>query len=266
MRLISSPLPGAMPTVRTTLALVLLAAACGGSSKNTAVGNGGGPVGPLGPVPTISFDTTAGDWGEFRTSGLPAVSHDGTRVLIERVDNDGGRGAPNLTLAVRDRADAKVAEYVVLTADSAAGSSDDSGEIAPAKPDVTAANAWLADQHRSAAFTVLAPGTVDSDSESILEQTRWSVAVGDATITLDQDAKLVVVQGGKPVLSKTMSAWIAPSYPMYPNAPADEQCSNPHFVDAAYIDPAHKLALLRVAYTGTDSCWEPASELHVVAW
>ena len=44
------------------------------------------------------------------------------------------------------------------------------------------------------------------------------------------------------------------------------QCSNPHFVDAAYIDPAHKLALLRVAYTGTDSCWEPASELHVVAW
>lgn len=266
MRLTHSPLPVAIPSVRTTLALVLLAAACGGSSKTSGVGNGGGPVGPLGPSPTVAFDASAGDFGAFQTTGLPAVSHDGTRVLIEVVDNDGGRGAPNLTLAVRDRADAKLAEHVVLTADDAAGSPDDGGEPSVVAPDLTAANAWIGEQHRAAGFTALAAGTVDSDAESILEQTKWTVAVGDATITLDQDAHLAVTQGGKQVVAKTMSAWIAPSYPMYEGAPADEQCSNPLYVDAAFVDPAHRLALLRVAYIGTDSCWEPASELHVVAW
>lgn len=265
MRLTSSSLPGAIRPVRTTFALVLLAAACGGSSKNASVGNGGGPTGPLGPAPTVSFDTTEGDWGAFHTTGLPAVSHDGTRVIVEHVDNDGGRGAPNLALVVRDRADAKVAEHVVLTADAAAGA-DETGDMTPAKPDLDAANAWLVAQHTQAAFTPLAAGTVTSDAEGILEQTNWTIVAGDATIKVDQDARLVVVQGGKEVAERTMSAWIAPSYPMYEGAPADEQCSNPLYIEAAYVDPAHKLALLRVAYTGTDSCWEPASELHVVAW
>ena len=45
-----------------------------------------------------------------------------------------------------------------------------------------------------------------------------------------------------------------------------EICHNPAFLDSAYLDAGRKTALLIVQYDGTDTCWEPAAQEHVIAW
>ena len=31
-------------------------------------------------------------------------------------------------------------------------------------------------------------------------------------------------------------------------------------------DIEHKLALVEIAYNGTDMCWEPSAQHHVISW
>jgi hypothetical protein len=44
------------------------------------------------------------------------------------------------------------------------------------------------------------------------------------------------------------------------------RCSNPDFLRDAFVAADAKLVVVRVAYRGTDTCWEPTSQLHVIAW
>jgi hypothetical protein len=32
------------------------------------------------------------------------------------------------------------------------------------------------------------------------------------------------------------------------------------------VNLEHKVAILTIGYTGTDTCWEPSDAPHVVAW
>lgn len=44
------------------------------------------------------------------------------------------------------------------------------------------------------------------------------------------------------------------------------KCENPALLSAAFVAPAARLAVVEIAYEGTDTCWAPASQLHVVVW
>ena len=104
--------------------LLLTLAACGGSTKST-IGNVAGAGGPPGPAPTVAWSGGApadGD-GSFATTGLPAVADDGSRVLYDWQQGDGGRGYPNLRLVTVDRADQVIDTRVVLDVEAVEGTS-----------------------------------------------------------------------------------------------------------------------------------------------
>lgn len=266
MSLTPAAKPAPLATMRIALGSLLLAAACGGASHPTAIGNGAAGGGPVGPAPTVGWHTDNGtDWGgDFTVTGTPALSADGGSVLIARQGEDGARGAPNLALEVRGRDDRATATRVVLTADQAVG--DESQEPVAPKPDIDGANAWIAAQHAQAAFAPIAVAEVTDDGNGFLDSSEWRVAAGTIGLTFDASAHLVVTDGGKPVIDRTMDAWLVKPYAPYDGAGPDEFCDNPIALREAYVDAAHRVAVVLVAYRGTDTCWEPDSEYHVVAW
>ncbi len=256
--------PGPLPSMRFVLGLTLLAAACGSSTRSTAIGNAAS-AGPVGPAPTIGWQTSDGDWGgDFTVSGAPAIAADGASVLIASQGEDGARGAPNLTLEVRGRDDRAIATRVVLTADQAVG--DESQEPVPPKPDIAGANTWLAAQHAQAGFAPLAVAEVKAEGEDDFTAGSWTAASGAVAVRFDASARLVITVDGAPVVDRAMDAWETKPYPMYAGAGPDEQCTNPIALREAYLDATHRVAVLMVSYRGTDTCWEPDSQYHVVAW
>ena len=143
---------------------------------------------------------------------------------------------------------------------------DDQDPTLIAAPDVTDDNAWLAEQHQRAGWRPLTATEVKSDGDSLLDAAHWTAAAGEVALTFDDTGHLVITAGGATVVDRTMTAWLAPGGPMYPGAGPDEQCSNPIALTEAYVDAGHKLALVRVRFRGTDTCWEPDGAFHVVAW
>ena len=49
-------------------------------------------------------------------------------------------------------------------------------------------------------------------------------------------------------------------------AGATEICSNEAFLSAVSVDPDRNIAVVTIAYMGSDTCWEPAAQEHVVQW
>jgi hypothetical protein len=50
------------------------------------------------------------------------------------------------------------------------------------------------------------------------------------------------------------------------HAPGRDQCENPAKLGHAWVDADRRVALVEVIYNGTDLCWEPSPQLHVVSW
>ncbi|MBK9037109.1 MAG: hypothetical protein IPL61_38675 [Myxococcales bacterium] len=249
--------------MRTFGCLLVLAAACGGPSRGGTIANHGG-AGPTGPAPTIAWSGgPPGEGGSFTATGLPAIAAGGDEVLVADIGEDGARGMPNLALVARGRDDRERARRVVLTADAAEAQDPDQPMAAP---DVAGANAWLAEQHQRAAWTPLVAAAITANDESALAAERWAATSGDVALTFDDSGHVVITVAGAAVVDRLMTAWLAPDAPMYPGAGPDEQCYNPIALAAAYLDGAHKLALVRVTFRGNDSCWEPDGAYHVVAW
>jgi hypothetical protein len=43
-------------------------------------------------------------------------------------------------------------------------------------------------------------------------------------------------------------------------------CSNPAFLSGAYHATEINALVVDIGYKGTDTCWEPSDQLHVIAW
>jgi hypothetical protein len=219
-------------------ALVMMAACGGGTAAPVHVDNA--TSAPAGPAPTIAWAATdGGDFdGDFEISGLPAISADGTLIVYAHQGEDGARGEPNLTIVVKDTADAVVHREVVL---------EYADQFAPPSPDaIAAANRYLAAQ----AWTPIQPAHV------VASDPYAGVPFSDsASATL----------GGRTVrfAASEHPAWAVPDAPMYPGAA--EMCSNPAYLGGAWIAPDRGVALVLISYLGNDSCWEPDSEEHVVS-
>lgn len=210
------------------LLLIVLAGCAGGAAPAATPANTTTPPAPVadGPPPSVA---RVGPYQGFTATGLPAVTSDGTSVVIAEQREDGARGEPNLAIVVRDLADTTVHEHVVLDPERAPE---------PSEARLADANAYLARLHRERG---LIPLTRDPDGVRV----TWT------------EPRLAVEAGGAVVVERDLPAWIAP--------PRGE-CTNPSHLGEVWGAPGQRFVLLRISYAGTDLCWEPDSAWHVVSW
>jgi hypothetical protein len=57
-------------------------------------------------------------------------------------------------------------------------------------------------------------------------------------------------------------AWLAKQH----TPVAGLTCENPAFLKAVYHATGINVVVVQIAYHGTDTCWEPADQLHAVTW
>lgn len=250
--------------MRTSLlasTLVLAAAACG-SRSSTPIGNTGGPM-PTGPAPSVTMQATdGGDFpSTFVATGLPAISNDGKSVAIAVIGEDGARGAPNLAVIEKDRADAVVHEVVVQSADDGEATMGDEGAPVVPTAQLDLANRYLTQTHGARGWFALAPMTLDGNPDEGYGSTF--VAHGAGVDLRWDEGKVLVTIAGKTVVDRQTKGWTAVTGPRCDGC---DECSNPSFLGGAWIDAERKLIVARIAYTGNDTCWEPDSEQHVIAW
>jgi hypothetical protein len=203
---------------------------------------------PTTPAPSIAWAT-----GTFDRTGFPAVSNEGQLVVFATSENDAGRGNANLGLESRTRADIVDQKIKVLAVAEFEKMVNDDGPTPALAQRITAANSWLIDLHRRVDLRPLPAMVVDATDA----WTQHAAKLADVRLDWQND-HLTITKAGKPLLSRdTPVTW---------HAHDRDQCSNPAKLGNAWVDAERRIALVEVAYNGSDMCWEPSAQLHVVAW
>lgn len=228
--------------MRALVALpVAVVAACGGAPAPAPLSQQrDAPALATGPAPVIGWA-----FNRFTVTGLPAVAADGSLAVATVRDPDGGRGYPNLTLVVRDRSDRLVNTIEVMAANEYEpfDAQDDAGPQLAAR--IASANRALGELHARVSLVPMVP------AEGIAAE--WSAP--RLHVRTPDGRQLHAVDG---------TSWLAPSGPRCQQCPP---CENPAYVASMHAAPSvERVLLVTIAYEGTDSCWEPASQPHVVAW
>jgi hypothetical protein len=204
------------------------------------------------PPPTVAW---RGHDIAITITGLPAIAGDGSSIVIAHRDSDGGRGNPNLTLVEKDRGDRVVRQLAVITATEV----DELPAAAIARR-FAAAAAWLDERHAAAHLVALAALELHPGSDEAPPS-----ASGDGALLRWVPSALELVLGSASrVLRSTPPSWLVADRPMCPGC--TEVCHNDAFLGGGYLDRDRRAALVVVSYRGSDTCWEPGSEAHVVAW
>jgi hypothetical protein len=202
------------------------------------------------------------DWknGTFVTEGLPAIARGGEVVVLAYRDNDSARGFPNLRIELRDKHDATVWKVPVMLP-------TDYEHLAPGgtpTPDLARrighANAELARLHGVHDFVPMHPLEVlkaaDGDPH---------LATGDG-IDVDWDVDHLHVfrhNSDRQIVTREGSHWLEPDHQ---SCAACDVCHNAAFLAAVYHAPTITSVLVELGFKGTDACWQPSDQFHVVAW
>lgn len=233
--------------------------ACGSSTppREPAIAGHAPAAAPTGPAPSIAFV----DRG-FTTPGLPAIARAGDLAVLPIVDNDGGRGFPNLQVEVRDRRDKLVENHEIMAANDYERLVPDGEHPIPAlEARIAAANQRLAQLHADHDLVAMAELEFTPDPLGPPKPIENAGLV----ISFEADHQLRVREAGGALLATADgTSWLAP-----PRSPACAQCppcENPAYLAGAYRAPGIDAVVVRIAYTGTDTCWEPGDQLHVIAW
>lgn len=239
--------------------LILALAACGGPTSSAPISSHTDTPAPTTPPPTVAWIDNG-----FDTPLLPAVASDGSLVVFAQRDNDGGRGHPNLKLIVRDRRDATTKTLVVLDVEEVDKIfSPEDGKHPELDKRIASTNAWLAELHQKmnlVALTKLEPQSADSDG---VGETHRATS-GDLAVDWRTN-RLAITRAQKPLVERTTpTTWLAAKHEK--PCPGCDPCENPAFLAGAAVDAARTIAVITVSYTGTDTCWEPAEQQHVVSW
>jgi hypothetical protein len=245
--------------------LVVLAACSGGPSPSRPPLVGRAPAATVTiPAPTIRWIDNG-----FDTAGLPAVATDGSVVVTAEIASDGARGNPNLRIVVRDRKDVEQQRLDVLRPDEVDQMFDAKG--APAlTARIEAGNHLLAELHTRHVLVPLESLTIDKTrmvqgAEQEIPPAKRRHATGPH-VRLDWTADtLKVTRDDRQVLARRVpAAWTPPDRPICSTCP--EVCHHEPFFASAWADVARSVALVTITFTGTDTCWEPDAELHVLSW
>lgn len=198
--------------------------------------------------------------------GFPAISADGERVAVIDVDDDGARGNPNATLRIHQTSDGAVeASYVLLEAEEFSSVAE---EALPELiiPRVDAARAAL--EKRSwrpmVALEVVDRRGVNGGASSVFTGPLVSSEEDEPRLSLTLKARTLKISlDGDEVLSRDVGAWSAP-------APSEDMAScegkNPMTLLGGFWDEARRVVTLEVGYLGSDECWGPDSEFHVLKY
>jgi hypothetical protein len=231
------------------LAWVAVLVACGPPGTPPLTGRAPSEA-PATPEPTVRWTQR-----EIMTEGLPAIASDGSVVVIAHRDSDGGRGNPNLTLIEKDRGDREVARLVVLTATEA-----DDLPLLQIDDRFAKATAWLSGRH---AATHLVPMTKLVVS-MLTDDAPAQATGGGVTVRWMPNELTLERTSGAPIQRTTPTSWLATDYPMCQGC--SEVCHNDAFLGDGYLDAARQAVLVVISYRGTDTCWEPGSQEHVITW
>ncbi|HEY4238168.1 MAG TPA: hypothetical protein VGM88_00050 [Kofleriaceae bacterium] len=212
--------------------------------------------GPAQVVPPAAPPTIEWDGSQVTTERLPAVSADGTTIVYAHERTGGGRGGhvPRLVLAGRDDRERDSTQLATIdeVVDGTLGPAD-------AKQRAEAARAWLAAHApRVTPMTVLAVQRPDDGSQA-------HEATGDGFAIDWTPSHLAIRHGAEVLLDRaTPPGWLVGPHKLCDSC--EETCENPAHLAAAAIDLAHRVALVTLAFQGSDTCWEPDAATHVVAW
>lgn len=212
-------------------ALLLLLVACGSRApiaKNEAK--------PRGNAPHIA-------WGQdrFAWTGLPAIARDRTLGVVPLVDNDGGRGFPNLRLEIRDKFDQTTQGINVLNPNEYERLLPDGKPGKQLEERIATANQQLQALH---------------DAHDLIEM---KVVDAAAMGVKYEDSKLTLANGR--VIDGTPWKAVAGK-----RCAQCEPCENPEFLKDVYAAPGIDAIVVDIAYRGTDTCWEPGDQWHLIVW
>ncbi|MGE5182233.1 MAG: hypothetical protein ACM31C_09230 [Acidobacteriota bacterium] len=215
------------------------------------------------PPPSIDWKDT-----RFAVHGLPAVAKGGELAVVAVEDSDAGRGFPNLRVEVRDRSDRVVETLPVMVSNEFERLVPDAQHATPelAKR-IAAANGRLAALHDAHDLVPLQPLEVmksDDDPHLARGDDLFVEWLGNRLLVGRQPAADAPVQH---LASRDGTPWLAVQGRRCPQCPP---CENPAYLAGAYhADVANTfmpVVVVEIGYRGTDTCWEPGHQWHVVAW
>lgn len=215
---------------------------------------------PLSPAPSILWIDN-----QLVERRLPAIAADGTVVVIGIEKPDGARGNPNYRLELRGRDDRTQWSNDVLTVEEVDSGAffDESGPLPPLRERIARANEELERLHAKHRLEPMKDLSLENDRDaSLVDQTARGANLAIAwradhvVITDDRgDGKTVLLDLPAP------RTWLAA-----PSRSNTHACANPAYLDESWAAPDHRLVVITVNYEGTDMCWEPDAQLHVVTW
>jgi hypothetical protein len=197
----------------------------------------------------------------FQTSGLPAVARGGELIAIARIETDGARGYPNLALELRDRSDHVVDAIRVMT-------SNEYEQLAPGgEPGkvlverIAAANAQLLrhdDVHHFVPMHELPVQPAPDGGDAHL-------AMGDSfDVDWSKDHLHVFHHNSDhPLATIDGTPWLVKDSPL---GQGGDVCHNPAYLRKVFHAPDVNVLVVEMAYHGTDTCWEPGDQFHVITW
>jgi hypothetical protein len=251
--------------------LLLALTACGGATADAPAAKAPHEIAPsvatpppvATPQPTIAFRGADAADGRWKLVGLPAVARGGELVVLPMISGDGGRGFPNLQLEVRDRSDHVVQHIPVLATDEWEKLQGKNGAAGPElERRIDAANVELAKLH--AVHDLVAMHALEVQVPEGQAHHEAHLAIGDGFDVDFNGDHLHVFRhnASRSFLTLDARSWLAPPQRHGPT----ETCTNPAFLDNTYHATNINLLVVEIGYTGTDTCWEPAHQMHVVAW
>jgi hypothetical protein len=241
--------------MRALLAIAL--AACGSSapSPEPALAGYATRPAPTTPAPRISYRDA-----RFDAPALPAIARDGAVAVVAMIDHDSGRGFPNLRIEVRDRKDRVVENIGVMTANEFETLVPDGTTATPElERRIAAGNSRLAALHAEHDLVTMQALALKVDPLGPSQPARGDGLV----VTFDADHTLRVRASDRVVATANGTSWLVPSGKRCAQC---EPCENPPYLAAVYKATGITAIVVRIAYRGTDTCWEPADQLHLIGW
>ena len=236
---------------------VALLVACGGSPSHPqatdVIENHPEPAKPRAtPAPSIAWAD-----GKFALTAC-RVARGGEVIVVPNLGGDAGRGFPNLKLEIHNRSDKTIQTIDVMT-------SNEYQQLAPAgaatpalAKRIAAANAELVRQHDLHDLVAMHALELQKPADGGEQH-----AIGDSMDVDWNRTHLHVMHSNTDHELTTYDGtpWLVKDHKPCPGC---TPCENPAFLDGVYHAEDINVLVVQIGYRGTDTCWEPADQMHVV--